>query len=315
MTLYEYYESITRSDLESFIVEKQSENLRLEFKTVNHPNYNAKNAEYDRKNLSEACSGFANSDGGIVIWGVKADKGADNIDVARELREIRELTNFINFLNRTEGQCIIPTVTGIEHRKIETSADVGFVKTYIPKSDSAPHMALFSGKHYYKRSGDSFYRCEHYDIADMFHRKKTPSLELKIHIEPYEKYTQLSERYKFIVSIHNSGASLARFPYLAFNCNQPYFPSQYGLNNDGRCGLEKVTSNISYRYNYSGGINTVIYPGTRLDVDRLVAEVSNHENLNDLKLDYTLSAENMPTTTSSILIDLRTIIDTSWNLT
>ncbi len=44
---------------------------------------------------------------------------------------------------------------------VEMDTDQGFIKTFVPKSNDAPHMANYAEKHYYKRSGDSSYQAEH----------------------------------------------------------------------------------------------------------------------------------------------------------
>ncbi len=108
MTISEYFKSIDATEIERYIFEGQEENVSIEFKTVNHPFYNDNNKEYDKKNLSEALSGFANSNGGIIIWGVSAKKNSKGQDVAHALTPIDELTKFLNFLNRNEGQAVIP---------------------------------------------------------------------------------------------------------------------------------------------------------------------------------------------------------------
>ena len=163
MNLQEYFESIDLAEIERFITEDQEENLHLEFKTVNHPNYNSANREFDKKNISEAISGFANSDGGIIIWGIETGN-SQKLDVAFKKKPIKELTKFLNTLNRLEGEVITPIVTGVLHKKIVISQNEGFIKTFVPPSDFAPHMANHSSsKNYYKRSGDSFRICEHYD--------------------------------------------------------------------------------------------------------------------------------------------------------
>lgn len=60
MQLKDYFDSIDLNEIDRFILEKQEENLTLEFKTVNHPNYNDNNREFDKTNVSEVLSGFAN---------------------------------------------------------------------------------------------------------------------------------------------------------------------------------------------------------------------------------------------------------------
>lgn len=302
----EYFDSIDIDELNRLVDEKQEENLYLEFKTVNHPIYTDSNREFDKKNLSVCLSGFANSGGGIVIWGIKAKKNASGQDVATELTPIDQLTKFLNLLNKLEGQAIIPVITGVQHVKIHTGNDMGFIKSFIPASASAPHMALYADKHYYKRSGDSFYPCEHYDIVDMFSRRKSPILGLEIKVVQGRKNVN-DYMYRVLVSITNSGKSLAKLPYLAMNTNHNYRPSDYGLDGNRTCGLKKVPSTTKYRFNYSGGTEIVIYPETTVDIDYLESSVPSGGLPASLHIDYLLAAENMENSYGQLKIDSETI--------
>lgn len=312
MNLKQYFESINLEELDRYITEKQEENLNLEFKTVNHPNYNDQNREFDKKNIAEVFSGFANSNGGIAIWGIKAKKNTSGQDIASELSQINELTKFLNTLNKLEGQAVVPIITGIEHVKIEIeNTDTGFIKSFIPASSSAPHMALYAGKHYYKRSGDSFYQCEHYDIMDMFSRKRSPILKLQTQIRPRRNKPR-NTVYEVLISIINEGKSMAKFPYLAMNLSQDFNPNEYGLDGKGSCGLQKVRNNMRFRYNYAGGNGIVIYPDVILDIDIIETVVTLNDPPNDLKINYLLGAENMENIYGEIVLDTRKLFKESF---
>jgi len=92
MDLKQYFDNIDLSEIERMITDGQEENVHIEFKTAVHPNYNIDNREFDKKNFSEVISGFANSNGGILIWGVKAKKNENNQDIASQKKPIKELT-------------------------------------------------------------------------------------------------------------------------------------------------------------------------------------------------------------------------------
>lgn len=311
MTTAEYFKTIDLDEIERFIVEGQEENVSLEFKTVNHPYVNDKSREFDKKNFSEVLSGFANSTGGIVIWGVKAKENSLRQDVAHDKAPINELTKFLNYLNKLEGQAVIPIITGVVHEKIDLGNDTGFIKTYIPPSDSAPHMGLYGGKQYYKRSGDSFYQCEHYDIIDMFARKRSPDLNLVARVLMREDGQNNNYRYEIVLMIENKGKVLAKYPGLSISCDHRYSQYSHGLDGNSGTGLERVANNILYRYNYSGGINTVIYPGTTLDVDKFITVADKNEVPEDFDITYILSAEGMENRTGKLKVDVRTILTAS----
>ena len=295
MDLEAYFESINLAEIDRYIDEGQEENVNLEFKTVNHPIYNNSNREFDKKNLSEVISGFANSNGGIVIWGIYAKENNKKQDVAFKKGPIKELTKFLNILNRLEGQAVTPVVTGIIHKKIEDSNDEGYIKTYIPESKMAPHMANYCNKHYYKRSGDSFYICEHYDIRDMFQRRTSAELDLIVNENPDKKTMGEQIVYKIVISIINIGKNLAKAPLVRIKINSPYAFCAYGLDGNGNVGLFKSRSNPSSKQLniYQGGQDTIIYPELSYDIDKIEISVPKYCcELPELVIEYMIVAEN-----------------------
>jgi hypothetical protein len=302
MTTKEYFDTIDINEIDRFLTDKQEENIELEFKTVNHPDYNDENRHYDKENISEVLSGFANSNGGIVVWGIKCKANSSGQDVAKEKKPIKQLTKFLNLLNRLESQAVTPPITGIEHKKIVISDDTGFIKTFIPKSDTAPHMANFSGKHYFKRSGDSFIQCEHYDIVDMFSRKKSPQLRFVVKVDRKEIMHQSQCRWRIIVSMANDGNNIAKYPYLALNISPFTQKDEFGLNGNRGTGLAYVKNNVLYQHNYSGGIDQVIYPGAVLDIDKFYCELPINADPPTLTIDYTITAEDSDTKKGQVIV-------------
>lgn len=299
MDLKAYYNQIDLEEIERFILEGQEENLNLEFKTVVHPNYNLNNKEDDKKNISKTLSGFANSNGGIIIWGIKAKENEKKQDIATDKKPIKELTKFLNTLNRLEGQAITPVITGIEHKKIEISDDYGFIVTFVPASDFAPHIANFANKHYYKRSGDSFYICEHYDIKDMFQRKHSAYLSLNLKNKQIRQISKDKIQIDITLSLRNTGRNYAKAPLIRVEINQPYKFSDYGLDGNGNVGVFRVkaTPRTPQLSTYSGGQDILIYPDLEYDVDKIELEInSDIEELPKLKVDYMIVAENMEKT-------------------
>ena len=67
------------------------------------------------------------------------------------------------------------------------------------------HMAKLGVDRYYKRSGDSFLKMEHFEVADMFGRRQRPDLQVVVG-QP--------DVARVMVSIRNNGRGMARAPYL-----------------------------------------------------------------------------------------------------
>jgi Predicted transcriptional regulator containing an HTH domain and an uncharacterized domain shared with the mammalian protein Schlafen len=147
--------------------------LHLDFKTIGNANMRGND---DKRNLAKCLSGFANSSGGIIVWGVDARKNAQGIDCASAAAEIAPVRLFLSRLNELTGDAVSPIVDGIQHKAIETTQDSGFAVTLVPESESGPYMAKLGEDRYYKRSGDSFYKMEHFDLEDMFGRRQKPRL-------------------------------------------------------------------------------------------------------------------------------------------
>jgi hypothetical protein len=75
MTLQDTFEQLGRKQIERYVHERQQEHLQLEFKTINRPFLDRE----DRKIFAQCISGFANSSGGIIVWGVDARKDDDGV--------------------------------------------------------------------------------------------------------------------------------------------------------------------------------------------------------------------------------------------
>ena len=66
MSLTDQFQALDLNEIQQYLNTQQEEDLYLEFKTTNT---NDLSHADDRKNLAKALSGFANSGGGLLIWG------------------------------------------------------------------------------------------------------------------------------------------------------------------------------------------------------------------------------------------------------
>ena len=153
--------------INQLIEEKWQEDLLLDFKTIERDS--APMGMSDRKNLAIALSGFANSDGGVIVWGVDArSERPCEPDVAKHLCPIKKLKLFCSELQRNTPHLVAPGIVGVVHfliPKTPTASDSGFVVTFVPKSEANTHMAMGKNqRRYYYRSGDSFLPME--DLQD-----------------------------------------------------------------------------------------------------------------------------------------------------
>jgi hypothetical protein len=204
MNLNETFELLGADEIAEFIRLGQEENLHLDFKTIVNANLRHND---DKRNLARCLSGFANSSGGFIVWGVDARKNAQGVDCAFAPAEIAPIRLFLSRLNELTGDAVSPIVDGVRHKFIEISSDKGFAVTLVPESDSGPYMAKLGEDRYYKRSGDSFYRMEHFDLEDMFGRRQKPRLQIVLSNLPVLN-DNTQENLKF--SVLNVGRATAR---------------------------------------------------------------------------------------------------------
>ena len=299
------YTQLDLSKIQSYVANGQEENLHLDFKL-------SPNSELDRdgrRTFAKALSGYSNSDGGVIVWGVDARPNADGIDCATNLVPINNLTRFMSSLTQFTPEVVNPLVDGVTHKRIddEQGQDSGYAATLIPASDSGPHMAKATLDRYFKRSGSSFRKMEHFDLEDMFGRRKKPSLGLRCRIQ-YEalisKGTHKVHRSRIILSLENSGRAIAKFPFISLHLSDPYKIYGYGLEGNGVHGLGRLPKTIGSDWNSFGGQNeAVIYPGLEHDVTVIRYDYpSEASEINELRIDYRITAENMLLIEDSITI-------------
>jgi hypothetical protein len=171
MDLSSIFDDMTLEKINEYIATEQAEHLQLEFKSI--ASANLRSAD-DKRNYAKCLSGFANSSGGIVIWGVRATGDGANYKI--EGAPIVGLREFLMRLNQMAGEAVTPAVDGVRSKAIFIDQDKGFAATLVPESASVPHMAKLGENRYYKRSGESFYCLEHFDLEDMFGRRAKPKL-------------------------------------------------------------------------------------------------------------------------------------------
>lgn len=217
--------------LDEFIINRQSEELFLDFKQSFHhiKHGNALNPN-DRKNLAKAISGFANSEGGVLIWGVECYRDMEIGDVAKSKKKVTNVYRFLSWMENAISGCTIPSHNKVRNHiiSVDENGD-GFLATYIPKSDLAPLMSVF-GNNIYIRSGSNNVPAPYSVIAGMFGKRPQPNIEALIaekHVSvvdniqeliypmqrdiPDEKYVKI----EFSINADNDSNVIARELYLS----------------------------------------------------------------------------------------------------
>lgn len=110
----------------------------------------------DRVNLSKSISGFANSQGGVLVWGVYCNENDQKIDCVIDLKPIANLKAFASALTNATTQVVTPPVREIRHHLIFQDHESGYLVMLIPKSKDVIQSITKKGKGFYERIGSSF---------------------------------------------------------------------------------------------------------------------------------------------------------------
>ncbi|MFQ6111613.1 MAG: helix-turn-helix domain-containing protein, partial [Nitrospinota bacterium] len=161
--------------IDSLIVDRQSEELFLDFKRSADNGSGTRLHDNDRWNLAKAISGFGNSEGGVIVWGVDCRQHAKHGDVARAKVPIENPKRFLSWIEGVVSGCTVPAHPLVRHKAIEIPGkDTGFVITHIPKSYLAPHQCLKPRLQYYIRAGSDFLPTPHAVLSALFGRHPQP---------------------------------------------------------------------------------------------------------------------------------------------
>ena len=204
--------------IDEFILTRKSEELFLDFKRSADNGAGQVLHQNDRNNLAKAISGFGNSEGGIIIWGVDCSSGADCADVARAKVPIQDARRFASWIERAVSGTTIPAHPKVENLCIESGqARQGYIVTLIPKSEIAPHQSV-SDRKYYIRSGSNFESTPHAVLAGMFGRRPQP-IVFNMYAIPPVKIIENAPDDKFVelsvgLLVANKGPAIARDIYL-----------------------------------------------------------------------------------------------------
>jgi hypothetical protein len=166
---------------------------------------------------SEALSGFANTEGGVLIWGVRAsriphpDDGSVMIDAAHALEHVDQPDGFCQFLRDRLLEATVPPVTGVEVVPVNDPGKPGegFVVCLVPEGNDKPYQAaLHPSKNYMQRIDDRFVVIQRSLLRTMFFPQSRAKLHVEI--EPKAETSDSETTMIFTGYVGNSGTATAR---------------------------------------------------------------------------------------------------------
>lgn len=172
---YEVYNSINSwEDLENLIENAETEGLHLECKSPQGTQVNK-----DMKNqIARAVSGFSNTAGGIVIWGLSTTRhDHSKLDVITQIEPIGKCESFEKQVKAALSTVTSPSVLNCQTKVIKEKKtdERGVVLAYIPLTTSDPVMSNYDSVFYF-RTSDGFIRAPYEIIKRLFSATNMPDL-------------------------------------------------------------------------------------------------------------------------------------------
>jgi len=167
--------------IDELIATRQSEELFFDFKRSSDNASGVRLSTTDRNNLGKAISGFGNSEGGVIVWGVDCSQDSTGADLPRFKVPLADSARFVSWLEGAVSGTTVPPHSLVRSIPIGAS----FAATLVAKSDRAPHQTVQSVQ-YYIRAGSNFTPTPHAVLAGMFGRRPLPNVFHKFLVAPAE---------------------------------------------------------------------------------------------------------------------------------
>lgn len=174
----------------------------LDFKGCEHANDDAIKSYW-----GEALSGFGNTEGGVLIWGIDARKDKETgIDRVVNVSPHRDAAMLAQRLRELLFGACDPPIQGVEIIPIPGPDKKGFVICYIPEGQVKPHRSeVGKGKPFYLRAGDNFFIPSISILRAMFYPRAAAFLVPRMTITP----DVLRNQIRFGISLVNRGTLTA----------------------------------------------------------------------------------------------------------
>jgi hypothetical protein len=181
----------------------------LDFKT--RPENDPKNSKL-KEIWYTALSGFANSGGGVIIWGIDARKDpTSQIDAACGVKAIYSPFAFKSLLTELLRGATDPPLAEVKIEAWELKPDEGFVVCLVPSGSFKPYRAEVSGeKQFWMRAADSFYVPSVAVLRSLFYPRLTAVFKIIAEIEASKNNHFLDTRCQLL--LENIGTATATAP-------------------------------------------------------------------------------------------------------
>jgi hypothetical protein len=198
-----FFDSLQHIDhIQTLVDACERESEGLEYKKASEP-------FTDTNEISKDVSAFANSSGGVIIYGVSTDRQDKTKPALIEGVHAKNRETF----DRVVNSRIQPPIPGLQIKMIPQDSPRVMV-VYVPQSDGAPHQNAGDHK-YYRRAGIESLPMPHDLVALYFGRRSGPLLSLRFdplnRLRDFGGDPAISNPWEIRVFMENSGKRVAKY--------------------------------------------------------------------------------------------------------
>lgn len=285
----------TEAELSQMIANQVEENLHLDYKGAGSlaVTYGKK------KEIAKDISAFANSDGGLVIYGIREFDDDARRHLPERLDPVDRTIISKEWLEQVINSNIQPKISGLTIHPIPLGSAANHVAyvVNIPKSNTA-HQA--SDKKYYKRYNFESVAMEDYEIKDIINRLSSP--ELNLLLLPDQTTLNLNVL-RFPIVLHNKSKRLAKDVNLTVQFNDF---NNYNI--EGASGFDDCSNLNPGKRIYSSNQKLEIYNGLNSHIG--IFQIRLNENIFSVNIRTSIFCDNMFPVTDTFEIRIENNIPT-----
>ncbi len=198
----------TIENLKELVNNHEEETNTLEFKDADALS-SARLRSRDKEELMKDISAMANSNGGIIIFGIQETKDKDCRGKADKLTSITDPKLTKEWLEQIISSNITPKIKDIVITKLTVDDGSWFFILDIPQSNTA-HQA--PDKKYYKRYNFISSPMDDWELKDIINRQNKPEIEISLTVQPLvDMFSRPMQTSDITISLTNKGMVAAKY--------------------------------------------------------------------------------------------------------
>lgn len=281
--------------IKQYISDGVEENIHLDYKGAD----SILSTNEKKNEISKDVSAFANSDGGVIIYGVKEYDEADKNHLPEKIQSINGNEYSKEWLEQIINSTISPKIHNIKITPIQTGDIKDNLVIYvveIPKSTTAHQM---KDKRYYRRYNFQSIPMDDWEIKDIINRSSQTEFKLYFETSPpkyiLKKWPPLPPKIRLDIWIRNSGTKVIKYldcfisgdSTTAKNIIKPYVKGEFQKHFSNTIEREITIKNDTFVVNSE---RIVILPNT----SRLIGHIEISENfiIENNKINFQISTDD-----------------------